>query len=334
MKMCEGARMILNPRPKSVLRVAALVIVSSFGVAACDDEDGDGTTAQQDAGPAGEAGRGGRVSTGGTGGSKVEDGKRAVTIEFRGALADRDFSCLDEYENVGSTRASAVPVDFRFYVQDLKLIDEGGEEVPVELDTRAPWQTQDVALIDFEDMKGSCRGTPETNTRITGRVPEGEYVGVTFRNGVPEELNHLDQSTQPAPLDVTDLYWSWLSGYRFVVAEVARPVGSAPEPSADDADAGVEQGVGMMHIGSTACRKDQGCTKKNRNLVRLSDFDPSRDVIVADLAGIFEDTDVTRDNTCHGADEACAAMFENFGVRYEDGESLDEQKVYKVAAAR
>lgn len=247
-----------------------------------------------------------------------------VTIRFRATVAGRDFSCLQRYESVGSSQVSVVPADFRFYVQDLKLITSDGEEVEVALDTRAPWQTPDVALIDFEDMSGRCKGTPETNTTITGTVPAGDYRGVVFSNGVPEALNHLDQASQPPPLDVTELYWAWLTGYRFMVAELLQDVAE---------DAGVAQpGIGLMHIGSTSCRKDRGCSKQNRNLVRLSDFKPDSDVIVADLAALFGDSDLAQDLQCHSADAICAPMFERLGVDFATGESLPEQRLFRVAA--
>jgi uncharacterized repeat protein (TIGR04052 family) len=270
----------------------------------------------------------GRAASRGTGGKATDASRKSVTIRFRASVAERDFSCLERYDNIGSSKTSARPGDFRFYVQDLELIDKAGKQVAVELDERAPWQTQDVALLDFEDGQGRCHGTPETNTTITGTVPAGEYNGVVFTNGVPEALNHLDQSTQPAPLDVTDLYWAWLSGYRFIVAELVRD-------EAADEDAGVAlPGIGIMHIGSTSCSRDMGCTKPNRNVVRLPGFDPSSDVIVADVAAIFADTDVAEDMQCHAADEICAPMFARVGLDFKTGDSLDTQKVYRVAPAQ
>lgn len=256
------------------------------------------------------------------------DATREVTIRFRAVVADRDFSCQAEYAALGSSKVTAKAADFRFYVQDLALVDAQGKAVAVELDTRQPWQTPDVALVDFEDMQGSCHGTPETNLVITGKVPDGVYTGVVFSNGVPEALNHLEQSTQPAPLDVTDLYWAWLSGYRFFVAELRQTdVGEL------DDDAGVVlPGTGLLHIGSTACRKDKGCVKPNRNRIALSDFDPDRDVIVADLAAVFADTDLQQNMQCHASDAFCEPMFERLGVSWDSGESLpDAQRVYRVA---
>ncbi|HTU63686.1 MAG TPA: MbnP family copper-binding protein, partial [Polyangiales bacterium] len=204
--------MSLDLRSNRVVHQAMLALACSVCFACGDDTEsstpGVRAATRDAAADASEAGKGGN---GGGGGSSSDDGRQKVTISFRAAVADRDFSCLERYDDVGSTKTGVRPVDFRFYVQDLALIDADGEEVPVELDARAPWQTKDVALIDFEDMQGSCKGTPETNTTITGTVPAGDYHGVVFTNGVPEALNHLDQSTQPPPLDVTELYWAWLS---------------------------------------------------------------------------------------------------------------------------
>jgi hypothetical protein len=146
---------------------------------------------------------------------------------------------------------------------------------------------------------------------------------------VPEALNHLEQSAQQAPLDVTDLYWTWLSGYRFVVAELAQ---EEADGGGDDAGAALP-GLGLMHVGSTACRKDQGCTKPNRNRIRLPKFDPEKDVIVADLGVIFQGTDLTQDMQCHAADALCAPMFKHIGVSFESGDSLDAQQVYRVEGA-
>jgi uncharacterized repeat protein (TIGR04052 family) len=294
--------------------VLVLVLAGNLNVACGDDAPAQDAGAPDAEAPA--AGKGGA----GKGGTK------AVTIRFRAAVADRDFSCRERYEAMGSKQTTVAPADFRFYVQDLKLIDADGKEVPVELDERAPWQTEDVALLDFEDMQGRCHGTPETNTKITGHVPEGKYNAVVFSNGVPEDLNHLEQSTQPAPLDVTDLYWAWLTGYRFMVAELVE--GDAT------ADAAPLPGIGLMHVGSTACRRNQGCTKPNRNQVRLEDFDPSEDVIVADIGAIFSATDLSQDMQCHSADAICEPMFERVGVSFEDGKSLDEQTLYHVAKAK
>jgi uncharacterized repeat protein (TIGR04052 family) len=242
-------------------------------------------------------------------------------------VGDRDFSCLDTYEDIGSSKVRAVPADFRFYLQDVKLISSDGQEVPVTLQKRAPWQTADVALIDFEDMTGSCHGTTETNDYVTVSAPEGKYKGIVFTNGVPEKLNHLEQSTLPPPLDLTDMYWAWLTGFRYYVVELQQAdvgVGAG----ADDAGV-VLPGLGLLHTGATACVKD-GCKLQNRNSIRLTDFDPDADVIVADAASVFVETDITQDMQCHSSGELCAPMYKRIGLEWGTGKALTEQNVYRV----
>ena len=129
----------------------------------------------------------------------TDDALLSVTLRFAAAVGPADFACGRLYPSVGQSRTAVTPRDFRFLVESVRLIDEQGREVPVALDTRAPWQTPEVALIDFADA--ACGGgTPETNLTITGRVPVGRYRGVVFVNGVPEKLNHADPTFAPPPL--------------------------------------------------------------------------------------------------------------------------------------
>src|SRR5689334_1568539 len=80
-KMCEGARMSLNPRRNWLVSRAALVLVGSLYLACGDDTDGTQDAGTHDA-AAPAAGKGG----GGSGGSGAKAGK-AVTIRFRAAVA-------------------------------------------------------------------------------------------------------------------------------------------------------------------------------------------------------------------------------------------------------
>jgi hypothetical protein len=66
-------------------------------------------------------------------------------------------------------------------------------------------------------------------------VPVGEYDGIVFVNGVPESLNHAAPAeTAAAPLDDVTLFWGWLGGYRFLVAELL-PVGAGHDAGTMDA---------------------------------------------------------------------------------------------------
>jgi uncharacterized repeat protein (TIGR04052 family) len=255
-------------------------------------------------------------------------GMRAVTIRFVGHVGDAELECGSSYANQGSTAATITPVDFRFYVQDLKLVTAGGAEVDVKIDAQAPWQADGVAMIDLEDATGSCIGTPETNDRITGHVPDGSYTGVSFANGVPEALNHADPTTLPAVLQIPAMQWSWLSGYRFVKAEVRQVLDG-------DDDAGTATGYGLMHPGAAGCSGNPGagdvqCQLPNRNAIRLDHFDPDRDAIAVDLGAIFGTSDLTQNVQCHGVGPGCDLPLRQLGVDIATGKPLAGQQVYRV----
>jgi uncharacterized repeat protein (TIGR04052 family) len=331
-------------RPTWMLPIA----LWSFGVAACggaDDEQlrdtssagggGAGDAAGKTGGSTGGAGApkggaGGANASGSTGGVS-NAATREVKIRFRAKVLDRAFACGERYEGIGKTRSTVDPADFRFFIQDLKLVDKSGKAVPVNMKTQAPWQDAKVALIDFEDQRGACgQGTPATNDTIIGSVPAGDYNGVEFTNGVPEELNHSDPVTGPAPLQIDSaLSWSWLTGFKFFIAELHQSMDTV----ASDADGGVlAGGVGLVHVGSNACKANEGCLHANRNLVRLMRFDPDKDVIVADIGAIFADTDLTLDAQCHSAGEFCPPLFANVGVDWTTGASAKTQTIYRIEA--
>lgn len=277
---------------------------------------------------------------------------KAVTIRFVGRVGSAEFACGTRYPNQGSTAVAITPVDFRFYVQDLKLVTAGGDEVPVRIDKRDPWQVDGLAMIDFENATGSCLATPGMNREITGQVPEGNYVGVRFANGVPESLNHGDPAGLPPPLKQPGMQWSWLLGFRFVKAEVTQVVdgtdagsalgdagadagvdGSAPG-SDGGADAATAPGFALVHTGAVGCSGNPSagnivCTKPNRNAVRLDHFDPASNVIAVDIGALFGASDLSKDEECHSGATGCAPMA-RLGIDLETGLPLASQQVFRV----
>lgn len=251
-----------------------------------------------------------------------------VTLRFAAKVGEADFACGTAYDGVGLTGARVEPQDFRFYVEGVRLVTTTGEEVPVMLDERPPWQTASVALLDFEDAQGACfNGDVATNVEVTGRVPAGEYSGVVFVNSVPEALSHADPATLPAPLQVGSMSWGWLLGFRFVRAELLQ----VPD------EVGAVPGLGLLHLGSTACTGSPQlgtvtCARRNRNEVRLNDFDPATSRIVADIGALFADADLTLDSQCHSSGDACAPLFESLGVDLDTGDALATQRVFRVEA--
>jgi uncharacterized repeat protein (TIGR04052 family) len=363
----------------SVGSACVLGILCMGAAVACadDDTDGPGTEAGSHAGGSAGAsdGTAGDHALGGQGGAGNDGGAlnggssselEAVTIRFKATLGDAAFACGQTYEDQGTRATTVVPQDLRFFVEGVRLIDTNDNEVPVALDERAPFQSKEVALLDFEDGSAACiNGNADLNSTITGKVPPGNYVGIVFSTAVPEELNHADPTTLPAPLQAGGLSWGWLFGYRFIVAEVvaahqSRDSGAGGQGgggaevgdggahhAAGAGDAGGEPGHGpaspggLFHLGSVECSNSEepeiarppaaACAKPFRNEIRLEGFNPTNNVIVADVGALFSSVDLSRESTCHSfSGEACPLFFEAVGLDYATGDRTRGQTFFRV----
>ncbi|MCU0675899.1 MAG: metallo-mystery pair system four-Cys motif protein [Myxococcota bacterium] len=195
----------------------------------------------------------------------------ALSLRFDARVGDAPFACGTTYEGLGTEGASFMPTDLRFYVHDVRLVAADGTEVPFAIEDDGRFQRDGVALLDFEDGCGD-QGNPDLHGAIEGRAPEGEYVGVRFRVGVPETLNHANTATAPTPMNLTAMWWSWNAGYKFVRLEGRS---SAFEGW-------------RLHLGSTGCTGDMmgtaSCTTANVVDVALDGFD-ARHRLRSDLRG-------------------------------------------------
>lgn len=255
----------------------------------------------------------------GPGDAPVEDaGPADVVIRFDGRVGTEDFACGTTY-SLGTPARDAEPVDFRFYVHDVRLLTADGTEVPVALAT-SDFQAMGVALIDFEDGSDACiYGDAETNAEIHGTVPSGDYTGIAFRLGIPFEMNHVELTSLPTPLNRTSLFWSWRGGHLFMSAMTRTAVMANP-------DAGVGDFVEhATHVGSTMCMGNPemgmpvtSCARPNRPEIRLIGFDPTTTAIVADFAEIKADDDVAGES-CHSFTPNCAFSFDALGLNWATG---------------
>jgi uncharacterized repeat protein (TIGR04052 family) len=167
-------------------------------------------------------------------------------------------------------------------------------------------------MLDFE-TGGPCEGgNASTNRALVGTVPggTGPVTGLRFRLGVPAARNHLDAATAPSPLNLTAMFWGWQAGYKYLRFE-GRSTG---------------QPAGFrFHLGATGCSGDardgtRTCTAPNVPDIALDAFDPARDVVVADLAGLFSTSDIDADGggspgcMADEGDPECAVLFEAVGL--------------------
>jgi uncharacterized repeat protein (TIGR04052 family) len=226
-------------------------------------------------------------------GAPVLRAQQAIEVRFKGLVGKEALACGKEYPGIGASSSKITPKDFRFYVRDLRVLDDKGAVIPVDLDQDGKWQLDRIALLDFEDRTGRCeQGTPDMNDRIKGTVPSGTIVkGVRFRLGLPPERNHAPSiRNAPAPLNLSAMIWSWSTGYLFVRMDYEK-VDGAPRSFA-------------VHLGDI-----------QDNLpwpdIEFKDFDLSKDAVAADFAAAFVSVNIERNGGCM---HNCPTVLTGFGI--------------------
>lgn len=204
-----------------------------------------------------------------------------ITIEFALQVNGAAFACGETYPGLGSPPADFRATDARFYVHGVELLDQAGTAHPLELEDDGAFQGTGVALLDFEDGCGAD-GTEEMNTKLHGSAVPAHYESIRFTLGVPPEQNFLDLATAAPPLDVTGMYWAWLTGYKFLKVDASTPrEGGGIHPF-------------LLHLGAAGCPGENAeappegaCAFPNSVTYELSGFTGSGVKIVADIAEVF-----------------------------------------------
>ncbi|KST64525.1 MbnP family copper-binding protein [Mastigocoleus testarum] len=257
-----------------------------------------------------------------------------VTVRFASKVGDTPFSCDSNY-NLGKSATTTKIADFRFYISNIALIDANGKIVPLNLTQDNKWQYQNVALIDFEDKTGACtNGTTEIRNKVVGTVPKGNYRGLQFTLGVPSNLNHEDSTLAPSPLNLTSLWWNWRFGYKFARIDLKNQVVSQNPHSQqkhkdNHRNAAKSQGF-PIHLGSTGCQAETSsqkpqteCSNPNRSIISFTNFNPAKNVVIADIGKLLENTDLNKNQAdtpagCMSSpdDNDCRNLMESFGIPF------------------
>jgi uncharacterized repeat protein (TIGR04052 family) len=256
--------------------------------------------------------------------------RRPITLRFAAVVGAEPFACGRSYAGIGSAKSTITPSEFRMFVHGVELLTADGKAVPLALEQDGRWQSEGLAMLDFEDGSGPCgNGTPELRTTITGTAPEGRYTGVRFVVGVPFERNHGDLAQQPAPLSVTRMFWAWNSGHKFIRL-----------------DAKTETGKNwVLHLGSAGCTPNEvatasptQCAHANRVTVTMDRFDIDADAIVADVAALYAGSDLENNQprTAAGCmagptDSDCGPVFAALGLPFGDAPA-GSQRFFTVKA--
>ena len=101
-----------------------------------------------------------------------------LTIPFTAHYGEAPISCS---QPVGSAQMT----DLRLYISEVQVLTTADRPVTVNLQADGRWQSDDLALLDFEDASGGCEnGTQDVHDTLQGSMPAGDYRGLIFSVGV------------------------------------------------------------------------------------------------------------------------------------------------------
>ena len=201
--------------------------------------------------------------------------------------------------------------ELQFYISDLTMIDSSGAGVHVRLDDRHPWQNEDAVLISL--AVGCAESTEPGNRMVSGSVARGRYAAVEFSIGVPFERNHLNPMRAAPPLNVSSMFWTWQTGYKFLRLDLGN--------------------AWSFHLGSTGCVSDsamrppqQACRQPNIARIRLPAEATRNGTVLIDLDALLAGIDTTDAGNCVGAYRerpACRGLLEALGLDPDTGQCVE-----------
>lgn len=236
-----------------------------------------------------------------------------VEIPFTATWRGAELNCSD------STPALT---DLRFFVTNPRLLDATGQEYDVRFATEYEWENDAVAYIDLETGAGTCAGgSPDVYDHVVGVARAGDYRGLKFTVAVPFRLNHADRRSASPPLDLAEMHWHDVSGYKFLRAGVATP----------DRDFHIE-------VGSAKCTGSvgyvTGCEFPNRIEVFLPDFVPGESGVAVNLdelvAGLTVQPDTETSCSTAAVDKSCQAALAALGIDVATGRATGTQRVFSL----
>jgi len=265
---------------------------------------------------------------------------KSLTLGFSAEANQQAVNCDATIAGLGTAGTDVNFQDFRFFIHDVRLVKDSGEEVVLILEQNQ-WQHDDVALIDFQDKADSCNGAekPIHNFITADYVDDGStYTGLKFTVGLPAALNHNNPAEAPSPLNITSLQWNWQAGYKFMRMDVA-PIGGITREGAPE----FTGTAWNFHLGSTDCSGDPvigeivSCGKPNRPTVSLTDFILGESEIVVDYGVLVEASVLAQDvagapGCMSGAtDPECLEIFSRLGLDIATGEASNStvQSVFR-----
>lgn len=163
--------------------------------------------------------------------------------------------------------------------------------------TPGPFSNERLVLLGI-DCQSNDNG--QWQIPLAGALTAGP---LSFTLGVPADLNHQNPLVAPAPLQQTDMHWSWQQGYKFLRLDLTGHASWS------------------LHLGSTGCKgpsvmraPQSSCQQPNQVQVQLQYSGQPQ--LVLDLAPLLQDFGANGDNSCMAdrQTQSCRQLLPRLGV--------------------
>lgn len=127
---------------------------------------------------------------------------------------------------------------------------------------------------------------------------------LSFTVGVPADLNHQNPLVAEAPLQQTDMHWSWQHGYKFLRLDLTGHANWS------------------LHLGSTGCSSPSvmrapGMPCQQPNQIQVNVQYSGQQHLVLDLAPLLQDFGANGDNSCMSDPQthSCQQLLSRLGIK-------------------
>jgi uncharacterized repeat protein (TIGR04052 family) len=252
--------------------------------------------------------------------SPVSDKKQPQTLKVSIWSQGQPLACKGFYDRQGHFWDIQ---QLALFVSNLSL-KQGQQSYALSL-LPSDWQSSDIALIrpylpECDSIVPAHQGASEQYNSSLGFVSQislADADSLSFELSVPFALNHQNPLTQPSPLNLSSMFWSWRSGHKFFRMDLQST-----------------QGSWAFHLGSVGCEAASSvrgpstpCKQPNRLVFDLPlTFDLQKDKsdkneqkpqgreLVLHLDLLLEDIEIESTSSClfHGsAADSCAKLLSN-----------------------
>ncbi|MDF2177436.1 metallo-mystery pair system four-Cys motif protein [Aliiglaciecola sp. CAU 1673] len=191
----------------------------------------------------------------------------------------------------------------KFYVSDLR--DQNNNPLPFAVNN---WQTEQSALISMEwnECVNASEQMGHHRLQLNPGLDLSAVEQLSFSLGLPYTTNHQDPLSQPSPLNLSSMFWTWQTGHKFMRLQLK---------SVSDSWA--------FHLGSTGCDSaskvrppEQPCQSPNLFEVSLKRPKGQASTLVLHLDRLMAGITPARQNSCTfhpGETTSCDRLLENLG---------------------